>query len=175
MFIKGSLLALLAASVFADDHPITNPSPNTNPSPDNSDYDNGDNTVSSPPRRRYGGGGKPTPVAGSAWGGGRARARTGRIRAKAGRRRRRRWGRPANWVRPVDNDWAKPSESESWDVAPDYEPSEPDWVSPSTDSPTISPTEGDPVCDKVRSYYLYSSLLSESNCFAYAHLYLPHL
>lgn len=159
-------MALLVASVCADDHPNTNP----NPSPDNSEYNNVDNAVSYPPRRRYGGG-KPTPVAGSAWGGGS----TGRIRAKAGRRRRRRrWGRPANWVRPnqpVNNDWAEPSESESWDVAPDYEswnePSEPDWVSPPSDPPTISPTESPAggvyqVCDKVRSYYLYSSLLNET-------------
>ena len=167
MFIKGSILALLIASVYAGEIA------DTNPSPDNSDYNDGDKTGSYPSRRRNGGG-KPTPVSGSAWGSdrvragaGRNRARAGRIRAKAARRRR--WGRPANWVspnRPANNDWVKPSESESWDTAPDSEswgkPAEPEWVSPSwdgdthepTSSPTETTTEGDyQVCDKV-SYSL---------------------
>ena len=155
MIIKGSLLVLLLASVYAEDLANNTPGPNNSST-------GGDKTVSKP-SRRWKRGGTPSQVSSSAWGGGQGRARTGRTRGKP--RRRRRWGRPANWVRPsrpADNDWAKPLEPESWDTAPDYEswdkPSEPEWVSPSwggdahnpTKSPTKSPNEGDyQVCDKV--------------------------
>lgn len=140
MIFKGSLLALLIAGAYAYD----------NHSPDNSGYDDADETVSYPVRRRYGGG-KPTQVSGSTWGS--SRAQTGRVRAKAARRRR--WGRPA---RPANNNWDKPSEPESWEATTDTyssdKPAEPDWVSPSYDKdthkPTPAPTKNSyQVCDKV--------------------------
>lgn len=161
MFIKGSLLALLIATACADDTVATGGIPHPNPSPNNRDNQGGDKTVVYASRRRYGGG-KPTQASGSTWGSSWVRERnqkgSGQARPRPGTGqmypRRRRWGRPANWVRPSQpaNDWAKPVESESWAVK---------WVAP-THEPTPSPTkwsdDGHQVCDAVSHslhfYYL---------------------
>ena len=143
MFIRGSLLVLLVASVYADD---------VTPGPDNSDSEGGDKNVSYPPRR-WNRGGRPSQASGLKWKGSRGRGKPGRMRKKPGQPRRK-WGRPG-----TNNRDKKPSESESWDTAPDSaswdKPSEPEWVSPSwdgdahTDEPTVYPTAYHQVCDKV--------------------------
>ena len=134
MLLKGSLLALLIASVCADDHPISGGTPNTNRSPDNSDFDDVGSTVTYP-NRRYGAG-KGTQVSSSAWGSGRAR--TGRVRKKAARRRR--WGRPAR-TRTGNNSRVKPSGT-TWGAAQESYRSgrASDTGYYNTDAPTVTPT-----------------------------------
>ena len=131
MFIKGSLLVLLVASVYAED---------VGPGPDKG----GDKNVSYPPRR-WDGGGRPSQASGVKWKGSRGRGRPGQTRKKPGQPQRK-WGRPGG-----NNRDKKPLESESWDTAPD------EWVSPSWggdahDDPTVYPTAAPnyhQVCDKV--------------------------
>ena len=106
MMIKGILLALaIAGGAYAEERELANPSSGN--------------------RRRYGGGSapsnwrrkRPAGTYGNRFrngGGGRPRKPMA-----PGMRRRRRWSRPNNWVRPNSrpSNWVKPveSESESWD------------------------------------------------------------
>jgi len=134
MLIKGSLLALLVAVVYAEgDAVASDPAPDNRAGETNSD---GDKSASYPPRKRYGNqkGGN-----GSRWRNGRPRQRNGwggRMKKRQGGR----WRRPANWSRPNrPSNWEKPSESESWD-SPSIDWEKPveseSWDSPSWDGDT---------------------------------------
>lgn len=103
MMIKGILLALaIAGGAYAEERELADPSSNN--------------------RRRYGAPSgyqrpnKPSAYANRFRNGGGGRARKPMA---TGMRRRRRWSRPSNWVRPNSrpSNWVKPveSESESWD------------------------------------------------------------
>jgi hypothetical protein len=184
MLIKGSLLALLIAIAYADDTTATGGTPDRNPRPDNGGNGGGDKTVS------YGGG-KPTQASGSRWGSGwvrgsrqrgsgQARARTGQARVKT---QRRRWGRPANWVRPnppANNNWVKPADI--WEKPSESESLDVEWDSPSWDGDTHEPTptptqwsdDGHQVCDVVSHFFAFQS---KSNAIVtyFAQMPLVHL
>lgn len=127
MLIKGSLLALLVAVVYAESDAIA-----SDPAPEaNSD---GDKSASYAPRKRYGNqkGGN-----GSRWrNGGRPRQKNrwgGRMKKRTGRR----------WRRPASN-WKKASESESWD-SPSI-----DWDGDAYDTDDASwSADGYKTCDTV--------------------------
>lgn len=181
MLIKGSLLALLVAVVYAEGDAVT-----SDPAPDNgagSANSDGDKSASYAPRKRYGNqkGGN-----GSRWRNGRPRQRNrwgGRMKKRQGRR----WRRPANGSRPNrPSNWEKPSESESWD-SPNIDWEKPveseSWDSPSWDGDTHDTddtswsADGYKTCDAVshscilalHRWHLFSfcaSLIYTLSCFS---------